>query len=329
MENNKRIYYMIGLVFLLLISSVVSLAVGTVSISLKEMLALFTDGITTSGQRIVVYVRGPRVIAALFAGAGLAVSGVIIQTILANPMAGPNIIGVNAGAGFGEVLCSAVFPGFVLFLPLGAFLGAFVTVLFVYALGRITGSSKITIVLAGISINSLVNAATDTIHTFNDDAVLNSSSFRIGGLQGVNINVLIPACIAIFVGIVITYALHNEMELLSLGDDTAKTLGLSVSKYRLFFLLLAALLAGSCVSFSGLLGFVGLIVPHIARIMVGSECKYLIIVSTLLGAVFLMICDLLARILFSPFELPVGIILSFIGAPFFIYLLLRRNKNRM
>ena len=324
----RRKYCIIVLAVLLFLVVILSLKIGTVTISFREIIEVFTKGITTSGQRIMAYVRGPRVMAAVFGGAGLAVSGAIIQIILANPMAGPNIIGVNAGAGFGAVLCGSLFPGFSLFLPFGAFLGAFITVVFVYLLGKVTGSSKITLVLAGISINSLINAATDTIYTFDDDAILNSTLFRIGGLSGVNINVLVPASIAIIISIIITYMIHNEMELLSLGDETAKTLGLPVNKYRFIFLMLAAVLAGASVSFAGLLGFVGLIVPHMARILIGSECKYMIVVCALLGSIFLTICDFLARVLFSPFELPVGIILSFLGAPFFIYLLLFHNKKR-
>ena len=197
--------------------------------------------------------------------------------------------------------------------------------LLVYYMARKTGVSKITLVLAGIAINSLLNAASDAVITFVPDALVNSYAFRIGGLSGVNSKVLIPACICIGISILVAICLHNEMDVLSLGEDTAKSLGLPVGWYRFLLLLLAAMLAGASVSFSGLLGFVGLIIPHIARHFVGSEGKYLLPTSALLGAGFLTFCDLIARKLFAPYEISVGIILSFLGAPFFLYLLIRKR----
>lgn len=323
----NRIKFIIGLLVLTFCLFLVSVKLGAVNIPISQIGNILFGGEQSPQQRILLYVRIPRTFAAALAGMGLAVAGAVIQTVLGNSLAGPNIIGVNAGAGFAVVLCGSLIPGMYGMLPLAAFLGAFLTVIFVYFLARYTGSSKITLVLSGVAVNSLLNAATDTIYTFDADSLVRSNGFRIGGLSGVNTSVLVPAGIAIVIAVAVTASLHNEMEVLSLGDASAKTLGLSVTAYRFLFLALAAVLAGASVSFAGLLGFVGLIVPHMARMMVGDECKYFVITSALLGALFVMGCDLAARMMFAPYELPVGIVLSFIGAPFFIWLLIHQRRR--
>lgn len=320
------------LIMILLVCTVtmwlLNIGLGAVSISLSQMWEVLVMGEESPTRRILLYVRIPRTCGAALCGMGLAVSGAVIQTVLGNTLAGPNIIGVNAGAGFVVVLCGSLLPGMYGMVPLAAFFGAFITVIMVYLLSRYTGSSKITLVLSGIAINSLLSAATDVIYTFDADSLVRSNGFRIGGLSGINISVLIPAGVAIVAAVVVTAALHNEMEVLSLGDETAKTLGLPTTFYRFVFLALAAVLAGASVSFAGLLGFVGLMVPHIARTLVGDECQYLVATSAICGALLVLVCDLLARMIFAPYELPVGIVLSFIGAPFFLYLLIcQRGKQ--
>lgn len=310
---------------LLLLAVLWSLSSGSGSASLKELFLLIVQGEKTKSMRIMLYIRLPRVLGGIFAGAGLAVSGVIIQSVLNNSLAGPNIIGVNAGAGFAVALTAVLIPGKFSILPIAAFLGALVTVLLVFYVGKKTGASKVTLVLAGIAVNSILNAATDTVLTFVPDAILNNYSFRIGGLGGINSKVLYPACICIGLGTILAFCLNNEMDVLSLGEDTAKNLGLNISWYRLLLLIIAAILAGASVSFAGLIGFVGLIIPHMSRILVGAEGKYLIPTAALMGAACLTFCDFIARRLFAPYDISVGIILSFLGAPFFLYLLVRKK----
>lgn len=323
--NKKKFIGFLAILFVLL--WLLNVKVGAVSISLSQMIEILFRGEQSPQQRILLYVRIPRACGAALCGMGLAVAGGVIQTVLGNALAGPNIIGVNAGAGFAVVLCGSLLPGMYGMLPLAAFIGAFITMIFVYLLARYTGSSKITLVLSGVAVNSLLSAATDTIYTFDADSLVRSNGFRIGGLSGINISVLIPAGIGILIAIFITASLHNEMEVLSLGDASAKTLGLPTTFYRFLFLALAAVLAGASVSFAGLLGFVGLMTPHIARILIGDECKYFIVTSAICGGILVMMCDLIARTLFAPYELPVGIVLSFIGAPFFIYLLIHQRRK--
>ena len=315
---------------LLLVMTVIGILGGAVKLSLKDFKELFLGQELTSAGRIILYVRLPRVAGAMIAGMGLAVAGAIIQTILNNPLAGPNIIGVNSGAGFAVVLCGLLLPRAYYILPAAAFAGAFLTVMLVYYLGKKTGSSKITLILAGVAINSFLNGATDAVYTFSEGSLIAGNAFRIGGLNGINIRILSSAAMVVILAVITVFLLHNELEILSLGEETAKTLGLPVSFYRFLFLALAALLSGAAISFAGLLGFVGLVVPHIARLLAGEEYKYFLPASAILGALFLLICDYIARTWFAPHELSVGIILSIVGAPFFVWLLFgrkRRNRN--
>ncbi|MEG1427922.1 MAG: iron ABC transporter permease, partial [Oscillospiraceae bacterium] len=247
---------------------------------------------------------------------------------LNNPLASPNIIGVNAGAGLFAVLCCWLFPTAVGAVPLGAFLGALLATLLVYGISRKSGASKITIVLAGVAVNSFLNAGIDLVHTFSADALLGGNTFRVGGLSGISMGVLLPACVLIGVALLCALAMGNELDILALGDDTAKSLGLSVKTFRFLLLLAAACLAGASVSFAGLIGFVGLIVPHAARFLVGNEARKLLPASAILGAILLLLCDVLARVLFAPFEVPVGILLAVLGAPFFIWLLIKQRGGR-
>lgn len=330
MESNytrKSKARMTILLLALLVMIVIGLKEGAVPVSLREIGDCLAGNLDSTAGRILLHIRVPRVMGAVIAGAGLAAAGAVIQTILNNPLAGPNIIGVNAGAGFAVVLTGALFHGAWQLLPLSAFAGAFLAVMFVYFFGKKTGASRITIVLVGVALNSLLNAATDTIYILNEDSLLSSNLFKIGGLSGINPAVLCCAGILVAVSLLLLLLLHNELELFSLGEDTARTLGLPLEWYRFLFLGIAAVLAGSAVSFAGLLGFIGLIVPHMARLLCGEESKYLILTSALLGALSLVACDYAARTWFAPYELPVGILLSAAGAPFFIWLLLRR-KNR-
>lgn len=325
-KNNKKLIILF-MCIVLLISILLGIMSGSVWIGPSEIIDILNADELTKSARILYYVRGPRVIGAVIAGMGLSAAGAVIQTILNNPLAGPNIIGVNAGAGLAVALCSVIVPSAVGLLPISAFIGAFITMLMIYFLGEKTGSSKLTLVLAGVAINSLLGAFTDLIHTLSDDAVLSSYLFKIGGLSGIQIEVLKISSIAVILSIIILLIFSNELEVLSLGEHSAKTLGLPVKFYRLLFLMLASVLAGASVSFAGLVGFVGLIVPHVARLLVGDEISFLIPTSVLIGAILMVLCDLVSRVIAIPFEIPVGIVLSFVGAPFFIFLLFKKKRG--
>ena len=300
----------------LLLVLVISLCVGVVTYTPAELLEM---------PDILRYIRLPRVMAAVFAGAGLAGAGVVIQTLLGNPLAGPNIIGVNSGAGFMTVIAAVLFPLLPQAQPLAAFLGALASVAITYLLSRRAGTSRMTILLAGIVLNSLFNAASEALCTFFPDIHMHYSAFRVGGLASVQTSVLVPAAGLILLLTAIVQLKADTLELLALGDETAFALGVPVKQNRMLLLVCAAGLAGAAVSFAGLIGFLGLIVPHGARMVVGDEIKKLFPLSVIWGSLLLLACDTVARTAFAPFELSVGIVLSVIGAPVFIRMLLRRK----
>ena len=321
----KPVIVLILLVLLTAVSAGLGLLCGSVEIDLAKAIGDLVSGSTSAEATILLHVRLPRMLGGLLAGAALATAGVIIQAMLGNPLAGPNIIGVNAGAGLAAVICCAALPTMTGIVPFAALIGAFGAMVLVYTIARKTGASRITLVLAGVTINSILGAASDSITTLVPDALMGANTFRMGSLAGVTLANLLAAVLLIAPAIVVTLLMSNELDVLALGDDTARTLGMSVRPARLLFMILAAALAGGAVSFCGLLGFVGLIVPHMARTLVGTESRYLLPTAGLLGASFLTLCDLITRILFAPFEFPVGIIMAFLGGPFFLWLLIRQK----
>ena len=316
--------FFISLVFL----SVLSFMLGTVKIPCKEIYSCFflgeNDG---SNAKILRFVRLPRVIACIMGGAGLACAGAIIQSVLKNPLGSPNIIGVNSGAGFFLIIASVLLPKNVLLFPVAAFLGSLVTVFLVYALGLKSGSSRYSIILSGVVVNTLCSALSDAMQVFFPDTLFARSAFRIGSFASVSPSILYPASIFIIIALVISFLLKDMLDVLALGDEVAHSLGVNVRLARGVFLALAALLSGASVSFSGLLGFVGLVVPHIVRSLAGSEMASVLPLSALLGSSLVLLCDLIGRTAFSPYEVPVGIFLALLGAPFFLFLLLKKKRD--
>lgn len=286
-----------------------------------------TSDLAGKNYRILVHVRLPRVLAAMLCGLGLAASGVILQSVLANPLAAPNIIGVNSGAGFAVYLVLALFPASHRLMPAAAFLGALAASLLVSLLSFRAAAGKVTIVLAGVAISSILSAGMDTLITLYPDMLVNASTFKIGGFYGITLASLTPAWIYILVGLMSAFLLARRLNVLVLGDDIASSLGMNVRLTRAAALIAAAVLAGAAVSFSGLVGFVGLIVPNAVRRITGNEHTRLLPASALLGACFVVFCDILCRTLFAPYEVPVGIMMSFLGGPFFLYLLLKKNPD--
>ena len=318
-----------ALVLLTLTACVLSLGLGSVTLGPGEVVgALLSADTASTAGRIVHFVRLPRLCAALLCGAALAVSGMVIQTVLHNPLASPGVIGVNSSAGLAVALICAIAPSAQAFSPLAAFLGALAGVGLVVGIAQSTGASRMTLVLAGVAVSNLLGACIDAVVTLVPEALTGITDFRIGGFTGVTMEALAPAAGMILPGIIAVLLLSREMDVLSLGEELAQSLGLRVRPVRFVLLMLAALLAGAAVSFAGLVGFVGLIVPHAMRRLVGEESLPLAAGSALGGACFVTVCDLLARTLFAPYELPVGIVLSFAGGPFFLWLLLRRRGGK-
>lgn len=321
-REKRRWFVLITVICLLVISIIFGLMKGAVSISASEVWgALF--GSEEGFYRQVVYdLRLPRVLTGLLVGACLATAGALLQGVMRNPLADPGIIGVSSGAGLVAVIMMILYPTSLHYLPLGAFFGGLAAALVIYVIANTGGGgSPYKIILAGIAVNSLLGAATTAVMILNSDSVQSVLPWLAGGLGGrswPHFFIILPYAT---IGLILSIFAIKHANLLLLGDEVAKLLGHNVQRSRLFLIVLAAFLAGAAVSVAGLIGFVGLVVPHITRMLVGNDYKYLLPISALGGGFLVVFADTIARSFFDPIELPVGILLAFIGAPFFLYLL--------
>lgn len=310
------------------LSVFVCTGIGSVKFSVPEAAkALFVaDG---SMARLLIWnLRFPRVLVGGLVGVCLSLAGCILQGVMRNNMASPSTIGVTGGASFVGYVTLVAFPAYSYLLPIGSIIGAFVTTMLIYALAYQKGVSPVKMILSGMAVSALFGAFNDMIKTFFADSLGNASGFLVGGLNGTgwdSFRMILPYALA---GMFICAFLPSKMNILMLGDETANALGLRTEVFRFFLIAVSSLLAGAAISVAGLISFVGLVVPHIARLLVGSDYKYLFPASALLGFSLVTICDTIGRVIMPPGEVPVSIILSFIGAPFFLYLLRTREGKR-
>ena len=323
-RGGRAVWLLAGLALAVVLSAAAGLCLGSQPYTLPQLVqALRAQDPQDTVWRVLVYVRLPRVLAGIGAGAGLAVAGVLLQAVLNNAMASPNVIGVNAGAGFFALLTMVAVPAVPGAVQFASFLGALGCAMLVYALAWRAGLSRTTLVLAGLAVSGMLTAGINTLKLLWPEIVASSPGFLTGGLSGVTLPMLAAAwlLLALFLAV--------DLNVLCLGEESAAGLGLHVTRTRFMGILAAALLAGAAVSFAGLLSFVGLLAPHMVRRFAGADHRVLIPASALLGAAFVVVCDIAARMLFAPFELPVGILLSLIGGPFFLHLLLHRRRRRI
>ena len=326
--NKKKWIYAVAVV-LLILSVFLGITLGATTVDLKEMFLVFLRGDTESvAAKILLYVRLPRVLGSLLCGAALAVSGGVIQSVLANNLASPSIIGVNSGAGLAVTVCTALGLAGGWQMSAFAFAGAFLTVMTVSFGAKKWGASRGTVILMGVALNSLLGAFSDAVTTVMPEVSILRNDFRIGDFSAVTYPKLLPAAVVMGIALAVLLTLSNELDLLTLGEDTARSLGMRTGRMRVLFLLLAAALAGAAVSVAGLLSFVGLLIPHTVRRIGGSDARHLLPMSALLGAGFVTLCDTLARVIFAPYELPVGIIMAFLGAPFFLFILVKGKGGK-
>jgi iron complex transport system permease protein len=325
----EKSFIILFLIILLLVSCLAGILFGSVRLEPMDVIRVLAGlDIDSTVYVLVMTVRVPRVIGGVLAGVGLAVAGVILQGVMNNALASPNTIGVNSGAGFAVMVGLMIWGDYSGILPVAAFLGAFIATLLIFGLAYLGDSSRTTIILAGITVSSFLNAGINAIKLLDSDISLNLTSFMIGTLSGLTLSKLFVPGIAIVAAVLISFLFAKPLNILGLGDDIARGLGLNVPIVRFCLLVLSSVMAGCVVSYAGLLSFIGLIVPHICRRLFGNDARFLLPCSALLGASFVLICDLIGRVAFSPYELPCGIIMSFIGGPFFMYLLLKRKGGR-
>lgn len=320
----KRTIYVIMLCLALLILSAVALSLGGLSVSYGAIVkGLF---VAYDPQVALIYdLRFPRVVIALLAGAGIAVSGVLFQAVLKNPISDPAIIGVCSGASFLVLLSSLLLPQLLLYGPILSFLGGGVSFLLIYGLAWKKGLHPVRIILTGIAINALFMGLSTALTSFSASAspLVNALlSGQISQKTWVDVGVLLPYTL---VGLGLALLFSRICDLLLLDDQVIRNLGMDGHLLRLGISLIAVLLASAATSVVGVVSFLGLIVPHISRLLVGSKHQVLIPFSALLGAFVFLLADTLGRRLAYPLEISPAIIMSIIGGPYFIYLLRRSN----
>lgn len=307
-----------------------SIMVGTVPVTALDLLALLRPPQNASfADTVLRNIRLPRIVTGLLVGANLALAGTLLQGVLRNPLASPRVIGVNAGAGLAAVAVMVAAPGALFLIPPAAFIGALASALVVLALShRSSGDPTTGIILAGVAISALLSSLTSGLMIINSDDLDVTYSWLIGGLGGRGWGHVRQIAPYSLVGTLGALYMAPKLDLFALGDEAARGLGLAVGLYRPAALMVAALLAGSAVSVGGTIGFVGLIAPHAARLLVGNEYRYVVVLAMFAGAMLLSGADLIARTLFHPVELPVGVVTAALGAPFFLMMLLRRRPAR-
>ncbi|TVX99801.1 FecCD family ABC transporter permease [Cohnella terricola] len=314
-------------ILLLLLATLAGLMIGAVPIPAREVWESLLHASDSEARQIIWNLRLPRVLTGLLVGACLATAGAFLQGIFRNPLADPGIIGVSSGGGLAAVGIMILFPSQIAYLPIAAFLGALAAAVVVYVLAWKGGASPLRLILAGVAVNSLLGAAMTTLMILNSEKVQSVLPWMSGSLNGrswTHFETLLPYAA---IGLVASLFLIKNANLLVLGDDAAKLLGTRVEISRLLIILLSTFLAGAAISIVGMVGFVGLVVPHIVRLIVGNDYRILFPISAIGGAALVVAADTAARSWFDPIEFPVGILLALLGAPFFLYLLRRGIKG--
>ncbi|QDQ01145.1 iron chelate uptake ABC transporter family permease subunit [Lysinibacillus fusiformis] len=342
--NKKFIILSMLLLLLLIISITFAIMIGSVSITPLYVWKVIFSKIPLAqnwvvqdwsrSQEIIIWqIRVPRVFLAAIVGGGLAIAGAAIQALVRNSIADPYILGVSSGATVGAtaVIILGAFSFFGIYaLSISAFLGSLIAIVLVFFLSRVGGRISIfRLLLAGMAVSFILSATSNFILMMSkqEGGMKAVMYWMLGSLAGAKwSNLLIPTVVFIIV-FVLLWLHYRNLNLLLLGEEAAVTLGVNLQQFRIQLVILVSLLTGVLVAVSGSIGFVGLIIPHIVRLIIGSNYKYVIPISALLGAIFLVWADALARILIAPEEMPIGIITAFCGGPFFIWLLRRNNYS--
>lgn len=315
----------ITVIVLLIVVTLYSAVTGSIDISMVELArGLFTG--SSHDVAVIKDLRFPRILIAIFAGAALSVSGLLLQAVMRNPLAEPGIIGVSSGAAFMSVLMISIFPTLFFYVPLFAFIGGAVAFLLVYSFSWKSGLDPLRMILIGVAINALFTGLLQVFSATGGSMIaavgdMTTSSLSMKKWADVDILVIYGS-----IGLILALFVYGWCNYLALEDKTAKSLGLNVHLARFVISAIAVLLASVATAIAGMFAFVGLIVPHIGRVLVGTDHKLLIPFSALLGALFILVADTLGRTLIAPNEIPASIIVALIGGPFLIFLLRKSDR---
>lgn len=315
------------LAVLLVVLCLAALTAGSADYSLEQIINVLFYGGEGPVRVVVVNLRLPRLVMAMEVGACLAVAGALLQAVMRNPLADPGIIGVSAGAATAATTVLLLYPAMLSAVPLFAFGGAALACVLIYVLAWRGGVDPVRIILSGVAINTVLGAYTSFLQMLNSDNLSNVLAFMNGSLSGGSWDEVYVITAYALLGLVLAFCCIKSANILQLGDDVARSLGVNVSVVRILLSAVGAFLAAATVAVAGMIGFIGLVVPHIARMLVGSDYRALLPVSTLLGAVMLLAADTLGRTMITGMEIPVGIVMAATGGPFFLYML--RKKGRV
>lgn len=331
--NNYKILFFLLLVCLL-ITMTFAITLGSVSLQAKDVWKIiinntfqqeiFTRDWKGNLEIIVWKLRAPRVITGVLAGASLSLVGILMQCLTKNPLASPYILGISAGASTGAVGAILFFGGSLLIVSSGAFImGTLTSVIVFYFAGRGGDFSSTKLVLIGVAISSLFSGITTLMISLapHSEKIQGALFWLSGSLSGSNWSYIPLMSIALLLSVFFSFFYYRELNILTTGDENALTLGVDIEKLRLVIIIISTLLTGIVVSNTGVIGFVGLVIPHITRGIVGGNHKKVIPIALVLGGIFLVITDIFTRVLFTSQEIPIGVITSIMGAPFFLHML--------
>ena len=320
-------YYCLLLVVLLAAAGIVAAGIGSKWIPPGEIIRGLADS-DSMVRIIVINLRLPRILMALLIGAALSLSGALLQAVMGNPLADPGIIGVSAGAAAAATSVMLLAPTLLASVPLFAFGGALFACVLIYIMAWRRGIDPVRIVLSGVAVNTVLGAYTSFLQLLNADNLSNVLGFLNGSLSGRSWDQVETVAVYAAVGISAAFLCTKSANILQLGDDVARSLGVNVNALRIILSAVGAFLAAATVAVAGMIGFVGLVVPHMARILGGADYRSLLPISALLGSVILLAADTLGRILIPGMEIPVGVIMAMTGGPFFLYMLRKGGKVR-
>ncbi len=322
--KTKVILQLSGLGLLMLVAMVAGLFVGSTNYSVWDTLSIIFGGKGSTDQQIFLNIRLPRILYAAAVGGGLSVSGAILQALLKNPLAEPYILGISSGAGFGAILALALGLGLV-FMQAFSFLGAMTVLFVVFIIGKRFGEMDSNVMLlSGVMVGAFFSSAILVLMISLQDSLRTAVFWMMGNLSLAHPGALyfiLPGVILITIYLTL---ISNQLNALALGNDTAKSLGVNVNFIINTSYILTGLLISGLVASSGIIGFVGLLIPHLCRLLFGADNRVIVPASFFTGAIYLTLCDAIARTIAAPTEVPIGAVTAFIGAPIFIYLLRKR-----
>lgn len=317
---------LVVLLIILVVLVIISLRIGSVHYSVKEIFSSIGDS-DSKVQAIILNLRLPRAVLSILIGMCLASSGALLQAVMRNPLADPGIIGVSSGASVVATTILLVFPSLTASLPLFAFLGGAFACLLIYALAWNRGIDPLRIILSGVAVNSIFGGVTALLQLLNSEDLGRVLAWLNGSLSAKSWSEVKVLAFYGLIGLFLSLLCIKGANALQLGDNMARNLGLRVNTTRMILSAIAAFLAASTVAVAGIIGFVGLIVPHISRMLVGSDYKVMLPTGMLLGSCIVLFADTVGRTAFGELEIPLGIIMAVLGGPFFLYLLRRGGKS--